>query len=180
MNLKELTMENHKNAERQQFVKVMFSGKMDPKLYARYLYNQFPCYEILELFADRHQLLEDVQEIKRRNAILSDFVDLWGQDAPPKVCDSTQRYLLHLKEISDDPNKIMAHVYVRHMGDLSGGQMLKKRVPGPGRYYQFEGDIPALKDKIRAKLDDSMADEAKICFDYATELFQEMMEFVDG
>ena len=31
-----------------------------------------------------------------------------------------------------------------------------------------------IKKKIKSKLDDSMADEAKICFDFATELFQQM------
>jgi len=33
----------------------------------------------------------------------------------------------------DDPHKVMAHVYVRHMGDLSGGQMIKKKIPGAGK-----------------------------------------------
>ena len=49
MNLKELTKENHTLAERQAFVKVLMSGKIDPKVYAIYLWNQFPQYEILEL-----------------------------------------------------------------------------------------------------------------------------------
>jgi hypothetical protein len=33
-----------------------------------------------------------------------------------------------------------------------------------------------LKEHIRSKLNDDMADEAKICFDFATQLFKEMME----
>ena len=41
--------------------------------------------------------------------------------------------------------------------------------------YQFDDDVDVLKDKIRTRLDDSMADEAKICFDFATQLFKEMM-----
>jgi heme oxygenase len=179
MNLKELTKENHMNAERQAFVKQLMGGEIDPKLYARYLYNQFPAYEILEIFADQHKLLDDIPNIKRRNAILSDFVDLWGNDEPPKVCPSTEKYLLHLKSIMDDPNKIMAHIYVRHMGDLSGGQMISKRIPGEGRYYKFDCDVNEYKDKIRAKCNDDMAEEAKICFDYATELFKEMMQYVE-
>ena len=179
MNLKELTKENHTNAERQAFVKQLMGGKIDPLLYARYLYNQFPAYEVLELFADQHGLLADIPNIKRRNAILSDYIDLWPKDAePPKVCDSTQKYLVHLKSIMDDPQKLMAHIYVRHMGDRSGGQMIKKRIPGVGRYYSFDCDVNEYKEKIRAKCNDDMAEEAKICFDYATELFKEMMEYV--
>ena len=83
-------------------------------------------------------------------------------------------YSNHLLKIKDDPNKLMAHIYVRHMGDLSGGQMIAKRIPGAGTMYQFDEEVDILKDKIRTKLDDSMADEAKICFDFATELFQQM------
>ena len=41
-NLKELTWEHHKNAERQDFVKVLMSGNISPELYATYLYNQHP------------------------------------------------------------------------------------------------------------------------------------------
>jgi len=77
-----------------------------------------------------------------------------------------------------DPDKLMAHIYVRHMGDLSGGQMIAKRVPGLGRYYKFDADVNEYKEKIREKINDSMAEEAKICFDYATELFKDMMEYV--
>ena len=65
-------------------------------------------------------------------------------------------------------------IYVRHMGDLSGGQMIAKRTPGAGNMYQFDEDVDILKDKIRTRLDDSMAEEAKICFEFATELFQQM------
>jgi hypothetical protein len=31
-----------------------------------------------------------------------------------------------------------------------------------------------LKEKIRARLNDTMADEAKIAFDFATEMFKQM------
>jgi len=52
--------------------------------------------------------------------------------------------------------------------------MIAKRVPGSGTMYKFDEDVDVLKDRIRTKLDDSMAEEARICFDFATQLFQEM------
>ena len=78
----------------------------------------------------------------------------------------------------DDPNRLMAHVYVRHMGDLSGGQMIARSVyQAMVEMYKFgDVDINDYKDKIRAKCNDNMADEAKVCFDFATELFKELME----
>ena len=78
--------------------------------------------------------------------------------------------------IKEDPEKLMAHIYTRHMGDLSGGQMIAKRVPGSTKFYQFNEDVSVLKDKIRTRLDDSMADEAKICFNFATKLFKQMSD----
>ena len=76
----------------------------------------------------------------------------------------------------DDPDKLIAHIYVHHMGDLSGGQMIKRKIPGEGRMYQFEGDTKEIKEKIRTKIHDGMADEAKYAFTCATELFQDLME----
>jgi heme oxygenase len=178
-NLKDLTWEHHKNAERQEFVKVLMSGNIDPKIYATYLWNQFPQYEILEVMAMGQGLLNDFPEILRSKTIMEDFKELWPQnEKPPQHTMATKKYLTHMRTIMNDPDKLMAHIYVKHMGDLSGGQMIAKRVPGAGRMYQFEGDVAEIKEKIRAKTNDTMADEAKICFDYATELFKDMMQYV--
>ena len=179
MGLKELTKENHSNAERQEFVKVLMSGNIDPRVYATYLWNQFPMYEVLEVMAMSKGLLNDVPGILRSKSILEDFRELWPEsEKPPQHTMSTKKYLTHMRTIMDDPDKLMAHIYVRHMGDLSGGQMIMKKVPGQGRFYQFDADVNEYKEKIRAKINDSMADEAKICFDYATELFKDMMQYV--
>ena len=40
MSLKELTMKQHHNAERQKFAGVLMSGKITKKVYMRYLMNQ--------------------------------------------------------------------------------------------------------------------------------------------
>jgi heme oxygenase len=180
MSLRELTKDNHTNAERQEFVKILFSGSIDPKLYATYLYNQFPMYELLEVCAMPHGLLSDIPGILRAKAIRADFDELWGSDEEdrPKLCPVVKEYMDHIMKIKDDPKKLMAHIYVRHMGDLAGGQMIAKRVPGSGKYYQFE-NADDLKAAVRLKTDDSMADEAKICFDFATQFFKEMMEIAN-
>jgi heme oxygenase len=80
--------------------------------------------------------------------------------------------------IKTDPKKLMAHIYVRHMGDLAGGQMIAKRVPGNGRMYQFE-NADTLKTAIRERISDDMADEAIVCFEFATQMFKEMLEIAN-
>ena len=55
-NLKELTWEHHKNAERQKFVKELMSGNILKERYATLLFNLHPQYNILETFARLYNL----------------------------------------------------------------------------------------------------------------------------
>jgi heme oxygenase len=179
MSLKDLTHDAHKNAETQPFVKVLFSGKINPKLYATFLKNQHPCYEILEVCAMPHQLLHGLPDIRRAPAILADFQELWTEaDGDPQMLPTTDDYIKYILSIKDQPERLMAHIYVRHMGDLAGGQMIAKRVPGSGRMYQFE-DADVLKTAIRERINDNMAEEAKVCFQFAADMFKDMMELVE-
>lgn len=175
-NLKDLTWEHHKDAERQEFVKVLMSGKINPKLYATYLWNQHKKYDLLEALASAAGLLNDLPDIRRKQKIEQDFLELWKENEPPKILPSTHEYIGHMREIMTDRDALMAHIYVLHMGDLSGGQMIAKRAPGSGKMYEFDTDKPALKEAIRAKTNDDMAEEAKYCFTASTNLFRELME----
>ena len=181
MSLKDLTHAAHKAAETKPFVKVLFSGKIDPKLYATFLKNQHPCYEILEVCAMPHGLMSDYPAIRRAPAILQDFIELWGADNPnqPRMCPAVDDYIKYILSIKDDPKKLLAHLYVRHFGDLSGGQMIAKRVPGAGKMYQFGDDPETIKNILRAKLDNSLADEAVVCFEFAGKLFEQMMDIAN-
>jgi len=176
-NLKELTKEQHTTAERQGFVKVLMSGKINPEFYATYLWNQHKKYDLLEALATAQGLINDLPiDIRRKMAIEQDFLELWKRKESPVILPSTEEYMLHMKDKIIDTDAIMAHIYVLHMGDLSGGQMIARKAPGEGRMYKFEGDIASTKEAIRAKTHDDMADEARKCFEFSTKLFQELME----
>jgi heme oxygenase len=175
-NLKELTWEHHKNAERQDFVKVLMSGKIHPEFYATYLWNQHKKYDLLEAMAGALGLLDDLPDIRRKQRIEQDFLELWNRNQPPPLVSSTQDYIGHLKDIMTDRSALMAHIYVLHMGDLSGGQMIAKKVPGSGKMYEFNTDKAALKETIRSKTNDATVDEAKFMFESSTKLFKELME----
>ena len=182
MSLKDLTYEQHRKAETRPFVKILFSGNVDPKLYATYLKNQHPMYEVLEVCAMQHGLFAGLPEIRRAPAILADYIELWGADSTevPKMCPVVDEYCKYILSIKDDPKKLMAHMYVRHMGDLSGGQMIAKRVPGPNNYYNFSCEIDDLKNRVRTKISDDMVEEASICFDFAAETFDDMMKLYEA
>ena len=177
-NLKELTKEQHTNAERQAFVKVLMSGKINPQFYAAYLWNQHKKYDVLEALAAVNGIWNDIPyPIHRKMRIEKDFLELWeDKENPPPIVPSTHEYIEHMRDLIQERDKVMAHIYVLHMGDLSGGQMIAKRVPGEGRMYQFDGDLNEVKEAIRSQTTDDMADEAKYVFESATNLFKELME----
>lgn len=176
MSLKELTHEKHRAAERTAFSKLLISGDITKEKYAEYLYQLVLVYNGLEGVAKSLNLLEDLPDIERTHKIYQDVVELAGIDHSISWNESTIDYYKYLMNLVNDPdakNKVMAHLYVRHMGDLYGGQMISKRVPGQGRFYKFK-DVELLKSSIRSKLDDSMGDEANVAFDYTIKLMEDL------
>lgn len=180
-NLKELTWEHHKNAERTAFVHRMLKREMTPYQYYVYLSNQFLMYTVLEDAAEKAGVLLGIENIKRGIHMCKDLQELEREHKfeIPVHLKSTAEYMRYVYNISEDADKLLSHIYVRHMGDLSGGQIIKKFVPGTGRFYQFDEDVDILKDKIRLKLHDGLADEAKKCFEMVTS-FMEELEFSFG
>ena len=170
-NLKELTMEHHRSAERCGFVKVLLSGNINPLVYGTFLWNQYHKYSALESLAISRGLLNGIESIVRAKKILTDTNELL-QDTPLSLLESTHEYIKHIQTLDD--HNLFAHIYVHHMGDLSGGQMIRKRVPGSCTMYDFDGNIPEIKDSIRSRCKDSMATEAGVCFNFAIKQFNEM------
>lgn len=173
--LKELTWENHKKAERKQFAKLLMSGEIKPLLYATFLYNQFHCYKALE---ENITLPRDLDPIYRAQKILDDCWEivvksrLLGYKIP--ILETTKDYVNHVKNL--DQHGLMSHLYVRHFGDMYGGSMIAKKVPGEGRMYQFKNK-EHLISRVRSKLNDNMAPEANVCFEYATKMFEEIVNY---
>tara|TARA_B100000941_G_scaffold241707_1_gene185371 strand:+ start:8486 stop:9088 length:603 start_codon:yes stop_codon:yes gene_type:complete len=181
----ELTWEYHKNAERQAFVSQLLSGTIDEKLYATFLYNQLKCYSKLEQYALESSLFLDTRNLPRAEHIFYDYRALWGDIGnPPVETESTKAYVKHLDTIRGENEKLYAHIYVRHLGDLSGGQMIKKKTPGPNRYYIFKHNEAKeykriVKERIESYLnvyEINVLPEAIFCFESATKLFKEMYD----
>lgn len=180
-NLKELTHEQHKSAERSLFIKKMLKQELSDWEYYVYLSNQFMAYAVLEQTAEELGLLENLQEIKREEAIATDLKELeleYNFEQAP-IMQSTFDYIKHIHKISEEPEKLLAHIYVRHMGDLSGGQIIKRFTPGAGKFYHFNSDVSVLKDKLREKLHDGMAEEAKLCFKLIKNIMTELEKTLD-
>ena len=181
----ELTWEYHKNAERQDFVKILMSGEIDPRLYATYLYNQLACYSKLEEYCLESSLFMDTKNLPRAPHIHYDYTHLWTDiGSPPELTESTKAYVEHLDTIRGENEKLYAHVYVRHLGDLSGGQMIMRKTPGPNRYYIFKHkEVKEYKRIVKERVESylnlyevNVLPEAIFCFESATKLFKEMYD----
>jgi heme oxygenase len=170
--LKELTAEKHKEAEAQSFLKSIFAGEVDYFKYVDYLYQLLYIYRVLEELGDKKLIFTGMESIKRSSAIEQDYTELMGDPPYPVVKQSTQEYVDYLYTIADDGPKLLAHIYVRHMGDLFGGQQLAKLLPGPNNMYKFD-NIPELIKVFRAKCGISLADEANKAFDYNIKILKE-------
>jgi heme oxygenase len=173
--LKELTLENHKKAERSEFARKLLKG-LSPEEYHQYLSNQLLIYHYLETTANQiflkfpalarcEKIRNDIEELKIEYALFNE---------PVKICPVVFDYKTHISTLTNDG--LLAHVYVRHFGDMYGGQIIKKRVPGSGTMYDFN-DVETLKNDIRSLLNDNLADEANLCFEFAIKLFEELDEY---
>ena len=180
MSLKELTRSKHSNAERSWFAGRMISGQITNEEYSVYLKQQYECYKALE---DRFSKLDSTDDslpenLKRADSILEDLKELCSNIKNITVLDSTKKYTDYiLNECKAD--MLYAHVYVRYLGDLKGGQMIAKQIPGMGKYYKFE-DPDGLEQFIRNQLrqDKQFVDECNKCFDSAITLFKDLKSYL--
>ncbi len=172
-NLKELTLEVHKRAERSAFAHKLIKG-LPVEEYYKYLYNQYLIYSVLETYV--YDRIPAIRDVCRSSKIYADLKELEVKYGVPHATSDmimpvVIEYEKHVHTLDNDG--LLAHVYVRHFGDMYGGQMIRKRNPGSGTMYDFD-DVEALKTKVRSLLKDSMAEEAKRCFEFAIQLFNEL------
>lgn len=168
------TKMKHAEAESTDFVQYMFSGKITIPHYITYLQQMRHIYSTLEYFGELNLLFVDMQDIKRTRAIEADLKE-FNVDVYAPALPSTQRYIDHLVALhhAGRGKELLAHIYVRHMGDLYGGKVIAKRVPGSSFSYQFL-DRPAMIDVLTSKLTIELLPEALAGFDFCIDIFNEL------
>ena len=178
MSLKNLTQSKHSGAERSWFAGLMMSGKITNEQYCSYLKQQYECYSALE---SRFDGVDDSivcipENLKRGSSIKEDIEELSEDFKSIPIFKSTETYVNYILNECDS-NLLYAHVYVRYLGDLKGGQMIAKRIPGTGKYYQFD-QPDKLEGFIRSHLreDKEFVDECNKCFDSAITLFKDLKD----
>lgn len=171
--LREGTMASHRAAEQTAFVKAFLQGSIRREAYAKHLALLRSVYGALESnllnnAADVCVARIYFPELTRTQALDSDlrFFGMSGGETSP----GTEKYVMRLNEIGQKkPWLLAAHSYVRYLGDLSGGQALKRvaakalQLSGDGlNFYEFPAiaDIAAFKNTYREGLDSLPLSEA--------------------
>lgn len=124
----------HAQAERSGIIRELLHGGGSRFGYALYLRNLLPAYREMERGLKQQRDAPCVGVIAqpalyRARAIESDLSTLCGESwhaLLPLLC-AGERYASRVKAASEgDGTRLLAHAYVRYLGDMSGGQILSR------------------------------------------------------
>jgi len=199
--LREGTKTSHRAAESTPFIQAFFAAKVSADAYRELLIRLYQVYTALEhSFAEHqhHPVLGRLHSaaLARTTALESDLQFYYGDDWQHHIqpTPATKTYVERIRTLAREwPLGLVAHHYTRYLGDLSGGQVLKRiatkafqLMDGRGvAFYEFPA-IPnhdEFKAKYRATLDElalesetaqKIVDEANHAFHLNTQLFTEL------
>lgn len=172
MSLKELTAQKHKQAESTKFMQAVFAKTLPQELWIDWTYQKCLFYHTLEGMAGSYRLLSDLPDLRRGFKLWQDYDIMEKQfNYVAKHKKSVLQYQAYILQLNS-ADKVMAHIYTWHMGDLFGGQMIRKIVGGSHKSLDF-ADPKLLLENIRNKVNDDMAAEANCAFDWAIKMLEE-------
>jgi heme oxygenase (biliverdin-producing, ferredoxin) len=199
--LREGTSKSHSMAENVSFVKSFLGGVIDKDSYRKLVSNLYFVYSAMEEEMEKNKtnvFIQPIyfQELNRRKSLELDLEYYYGPNWNTSIVlsEATKSYVERIKTISNEkPELLVAHAYTRYLGDLSGGQILKKIAQramnlsdGKGlSFYEFPEvkDEQEFKQKYKKALDslpldnvlvDQVVAEANVSFNMNMKMFQEL------
>lgn len=193
------TKEAHTTAERSGIMPSLLRGTITPHEYVNLLDNLAALYEALEIELDAHRsnaALAGVNwdVLRRLPSLRQDIESLTYSTHRADVKPATRAYVEHLHALArQSPQLIFAHAYLRYLGDLYGGQIIKRIVIdtfGEGAdeavsFYKFDKirNMSEFKSEFRDAIDaitpemadhDAMVAEALRGYEFHAQIFQEL------
>lgn len=199
--LREGTKKSHTMAENVGFIRCFLKGTVEKNSYRNLVANFYFVYSAMEEEMERHRnhpVLSQVYfpQLNRKESLEEDLSYYFGPNWRDEVQPSPagQAYVDRIRDVSEnDAVLLVGHCYTRYLGDLSGGQILKKIAQqamglsdGEGTsFYEFEdiSDEKAFKNEYRQAMDglpideataDRIVDEANDAFKANMKMFEEL------
>jgi heme oxygenase len=202
--LREATRSLHVEAERSGIIGELLRGGGNRGAYALLLRNLVPAYRRMEQGLDRHSNSPYIGSMARRElyrapALESDLDELAGAGWRETLLllPAGERYARRVAVAGEgDGVRLIAHAYTRYLGDLSGGQIIKRLLAkslgldaGMLTFYDFPGipDVSAFKTEFRSAIDEAVVesvniadviDEAEVGFRLTIELSEAVLAAV--
>ena len=167
LQLKDAIAEKHSLAEKMIFNQRMFNGELSNDEYILYLCQQLAIFDAIEAHTLPHPALD------RAGRVFEDIKELTGEgqiQITPLV--ATNEYRKYLNTLTQE--ELLPHVYLNYLALMFGGQMMKAKVPGSGRMYEFDGDMKEIVGSIRAIQKDEWGDEANKALDFNINILDEL------
>ncbi|KAF9354667.1 heme oxygenase (decycling) 1 [Mortierella sp. AD094] len=208
--LRETTKFLHAEAGRSKFMKYFFKGEISMETYGRFLVSLYQVYNALEKALDQNKdnaqlsLVYFPEELFRKASLEQDLEFYNGpgwRDMLNPITPAQQAYISAIERCSTSttPELLIAHAYVRYLGDLSGGQVLSKRlqkfndIPEDKgvAFYQFDliEEPDKFKEMFRKRLNqvevsdelrELILEEARLTFQRNIDIFQEFDVELEG
>jgi heme oxygenase len=188
----------HHQAEGMAFSRALLAGEATPLQLAALLRAVAPAYALLEreapaLASALGATAVPWSELARSGALEHDLTQLAAlpeSPASPTAALWQERLRLLARQ---EPHRLMAHVYVRYGGDLSGGQqlgreanaILERRGLPPLHFWAFDRPIPELKAALHEGLEqldlseqeeEELLEEAETAFVLTQRLLAELAD----
>lgn len=199
--LREETSRAHAGAEGSDFMTRLLAGELSPEALATFTGQLWFIYEALERAVRNGAQTPIVgavadPRLERREALELDLAEMlgvhWRDEV--RILPATARYVARLESLdgADSAPEVVAHHYVRYLGDVSGGQVIAARLgalygidPDALNFYNFAaiGKIPPYRMAYRSALDElelseaqraSLLAEAKAAFAFNSGVFAEL------
>lgn len=199
--LREGTSKAHSMAENVSFVKSFLGGVINKTSYSHMLANLYFIYVALEEAMDKNKENDFIKpiyfiELNRTESLKEDLAFYYGPDWMEVLVPSeaTKVYINRLKELSEKrPDLLVGHAYTRYLGDLSGGQLLKKIAQRAMNLQSTEGlayfEFTEIQDEQQFKINYKLAldnlpitsavaqqivAEANVSFNLTMKVYQEL------
>jgi len=184
--LKMGTANVHEAAHRSEAVSRLVRGQLTRDQYVLYLFMLWRVYDLLESLLTKNCIRNNDptltvfcnSRISGRSIRLADDIDhilnsqTWREHPPfqlsTQMTEALNTYLQRLTDIDRGakPGLLLAHIYVRILGDLSGGQIIKRAVQKAYRlekeavsFYQFGSmreDVKRIKVWFKEQMDQAV------------------------